>query len=208
MKKIMILAVMMVASLTASAQWSVTPKVGLNLANLAGDVTGNNIKLGLAAGAELMYRVSPVVGVSGGLIYSMQGCSGDGDYKLNIDELNIPILANFYVANGLALKAGIQPGLIMSAKSKTDKVEVDVKSGYQSLELSVPFGISYEISDFVIDARYNLGVAKINKGNGSIRNSVVQLTLGYFEVKRKPLPRLRKRLFDSLLYIALSNFWT
>ncbi|MBR5634957.1 MAG: porin family protein [Prevotella sp.] len=179
MKKIMILAVMMVASLTASAQWSVTPKVGLNLANLAGDVYGNNMKVGLAAGAELMYRVSPVVGVSGGLIYSMQGCSGDGDNKLNIDELNIPILANFYVAKGLALKTGIQPGFIVSAKEKTDDVEVNVKDNCQTLELSVPFGISYEISDFVIDARYNLGVAKINKGNGSVRNSVFQFTVGY-----------------------------
>ena len=179
MKKMMILAVMMVATLTASAQWTVTPKVGLNLANLSGDVSGNNIKLGLAAGAELMYRVSPLVGVSGGLIYSMQGCSSDGDVKLNIDELNIPILANFYVADGLALKAGLQPGFIMSAKSKSDKVEVDVKDLYQSLELSVPLGISYEVSDFVIDARYNLGIAKLNKGNGSVRNSVIQFTLGY-----------------------------
>ena len=175
----MILAVMMVASLTASAQWSVTPKVGLNLANLAGDVNGNNIKVGLNAGADLMYRVSPLIGVSGGLFYSMQGTSFDGDTKWNIDELNIPILANFYVANGLALKTGIQPGFIVSAKSKTDKLDVDIKDGMQSLELSVPFGISYEISDFVIDARYNLGVAKINKGNGSIRNSVIQFTVGY-----------------------------
>ena len=39
MKKVMILAVMMVATLTASAQqavgtWSVTPKVGMNLATV------------------------------------------------------------------------------------------------------------------------------------------------------------------------------
>ena len=179
MKKVMILAVMMVATLTASAQWSVTPKVGINLANLSGDVNGNNIKVGLNAGADLMYRVSAVAGISGGLFYSMQGTSFDGDAKWNIDELNIPILANFYVANGLALKTGIQPGFIVSAKGKADKVEVDMKDSFQSLELSVPFGISYEISDFVIDARYNLGIAKINKGNGSARNSVIQFTLGY-----------------------------
>ena len=180
MKKVMILAVMMVATLTASAQWSVTPKVGLNLANFSGDVSGNNIKLGLAAGAELMYRVSPTVGISGGLIYSMQGTAFDGDIDWNVDELNIPILANFYVANGLALKAGIQPGFIMSAKAKADKVTEDIKDAFfQSLELSVPLGLSYEISDFVLDARYNLGVAKLNKGDGSVRNSVIQFTVGY-----------------------------
>ncbi|MBQ4484011.1 MAG: porin family protein [Prevotella sp.] len=179
MKKVMILAVMMVATLTASAQWSVTPKVGLNLANFAGDAKGTSIKLGLAAGAELEYRVSPVVGIGAGLIYSMQGANGEGDSKAKIDELNIPILANFYVAKGLALKVGLQPGFITSAKVEEDKVSVDVKSDCQSVEISLPLGISYEVSDFVLDARYNLGLSKINKGDGSTRNSVIQFTLGY-----------------------------
>ena len=49
----------------------------------------------------------------------------------------------------------------------------------QSLELCVPIGASYEFSDFVIDARYNLGISKINKENGSVRNSVFQITVGY-----------------------------
>jgi hypothetical protein len=41
-------------------------------------------------------------------------------------------------------------------------------------------GISYEFSDFVIDARYNLGLTKTNKeGDKSIKNSVFMLTLGY-----------------------------
>lgn len=175
---------MMVATLTASAQqgtgtWSITPKVGLNLANFSGDVNGNSIKLGLVAGADAMYQISSIVGISAGLHYSMQGASFDNDAKNKIDELNIPVLANFYVAKGLALKVGLQPGFIMSAKSKADKVEVDIKGNCQSIELSVPLGLSYEFSDFVIDGRYNLGVSKINKNSGSVRNSVIQFTVGY-----------------------------
>ena len=54
-----------------------------------------------------------------------------------------------------------------------------MKSNLQSVELSVPIGLSYEISDFVFDARYNLGIAKINKNSGSIRNSVFQISVGY-----------------------------
>ena len=49
----------------------------------------------------------------------------------------------------------------------------------QSIAIDIPIGASYEISDFVIDARYNLGIAKINKNDGSIRNSVIQITVGY-----------------------------
>ena len=184
MKKMMMIAVMMVATMTASAQqatgsWSLTPKVAMNLANLSGDISGNNMKVAVAAGADVMYQINSMVGVSAGLMYSMQGCNGDNDLKLNYDFLNIPVLANIYVAPNFALKAGLQPGFVASAKWKQDKHEVDVKDNLQTIELSVPIGASYEFSDFVIDARYNLGLAKINKGSGSIRNSVFQISVGY-----------------------------
>ena len=175
MKKLMILAVMMVATLTASAQqkvgsWSITPTGTFNLATIVGDNTDDmSMKVGLGAGADAMYQLSSLVGLSGGLYYSMQGANGKGDVKYNVDELLIPLMANFYVYPNLALKVGLQP----------DKVEVDSSDSFQSVEISLPLGISYEISNFVIGARYNLGLAKINKGNGSWRNSVLMFSLGY-----------------------------
>ena len=184
MKKLFLMAVMMAATITASAQqptgsWSITPKVGINLANLAGDVSNNSIKVGLTAGAEAMYQITPLIAVSGGVMYSVQGCNGSGDTKLSFDFLNIPLLANFFVAPNFALKVGLQPGIVLSAKEKHDKAEYDWKDNMQTLDFSVPIGASYKISDFVIDARYNLGIAKVNKGNSSIRNSVFQITVGY-----------------------------
>lgn len=184
MKKLMMIAAMMVATLTVSAQqatgtFSIIPKAGINLSNLAGDVSGNSIKIGLVAGAEGMYQVNPLLGLSAGLLYSMQGCEGKNDSKANYDFINIPMLANFYVAPNFALKIGLQPAFVVSAKDKFDKTEYDVKDAMQSITLDLPIGASYEISNFVIDARYNLGLAKINKHDGSIRNSVIQLTLGY-----------------------------
>ena len=185
MKKLMILAVMMVATLTASAQqkvgtWSITPTGTFNLATIVGDNTDDmSMKVGLGAGADAMYQLSSLVGLSGGLYYSMQGANGNGDVKYNVDELLIPLMANFYVYPNLALKVGLQPGFIVDAKIKSDKVEVDSSDSFQSVEISLPLGISYEISNFVIGARYNLGLAKINKGNGSWRNSVLMFSLGY-----------------------------
>ena len=185
MKKLMILAVMMVATLTASAQqkvgsWSITPTGTFNLATIVGDNTDDmSMKVGLGAGADAMYQLSSLVGLSGGLYYSMQGANGKGDVKYNVDELLIPLMANFYVYPNLALRVGLQPGFIVDAKVKSDKVEVDSSDSFQSVEISLPLGISYEISNFVIGARYNLGLAKINKGNGSWRNSVLMFSLGY-----------------------------
>ena len=168
--------------LTASAQqpegtWSLTPKVGFNFANLAGDINDNSMKFALTIGADAMYQVSPTIGISGGLFYSRQGCEFSGDHSCALNMLNIPILANFYVYKGLALKTGLQPGFILSASDKIGDTTTDYKA--QTLDIGIPFGISYEFSDFVVDARYNLGLSKTNKGNGSIRNSVFQITFGY-----------------------------
>ena len=184
MKKFLLLAVVMFANLTASAQqdvgtWSVIPKLGFNLANLAGDVSNNSIKFGLVVGGDVLYQVSPLVGVSAGAFYSVQGCEGTGDSSFSLGEINIPVLANFYVAQNFALKVGLQPGIIASAKNKSGDVSTSVTSSCQTIEISLPFGASYEISNFVIDARYNLGLSKINKDTGSIRNSVFQITVGY-----------------------------
>ena len=50
----------------------------------------------------------------------------------------------------------------------------------KKVDISIPLGVSYEISDFVIDARYNLGLTKINDaGSNSSKNSVIMVTLGY-----------------------------
>ena len=185
MKKLMILAVMMVATLTANAQqkvgsWSITPTGVFNLSTIVGDNSSDaSMKVGLAAGADAMYQLSSLVGLSGGLYYSMQGANASGDNKVNIDELLIPLMANFYVYPNLALRVGLQPGFIVEAKAKKDKIERDIMDECQSVEISLPLGISYEYRNFVFGARYNLGLSKINKGNGSQRNSVLMFSLGY-----------------------------
>ena len=187
MKKVMILAVMMVASLTASAQWSVTPKVGINLANIT-NADDASMRFGLVAGADLTYRVSQPFAISVGAFYSMQGAKEnvkiDGvkvEEKANLDYINLPILANVYVVPGLAIKAGIQPGFNVKHKYKVESqgysYEGDIED-FNSFDLSIPFGLSYEISDFVIDARYNLGLTKLIDEEKS-KNSVFQFTVGY-----------------------------
>ena len=52
--------------------------------------------------------------------------------------------------------------------------------GFNKVDLSIPIGLSYEISDFVIDARYNFGLTHIYKDDpGSSKNGVIMLTEGY-----------------------------
>ena len=179
MKKFMMMVAMAFATLTASAQaeagtLTLKPLVGINVANITN--SDADAKVGLAAGAELGYQLNESFAVTAGAIYSMQGAKNDG-VKMNLDYINIPILANYYITKGLAVKAGIQPAFKVKSEAKADVVSVDM-DGFKSFDLSIPVGLSYEISDFVIDARYNWGMTKVLEGFDS-KNTVFQFTVGY-----------------------------
>ena len=188
------IAVMLVATLTASAQqdpgtWSIIPKVGFNLANVT-DSEDADMKFGLVAGAEARYQVIEPLALTFGLLYSMQGCKFDGnisgisyDSTSSLDYINIPILANYYVIPGLAIKAGIQPAINVKHKNKieyTGHTEEGNIENFNTIDLAIPLGLSYEFGDFIVDARYNLGLTKlVDSKESSSKNSVFQFTFGY-----------------------------
>lgn len=191
MKKMMMIAAMLVAVVTANAQeagqFFLKPMVGGTLTTLTGDSEyDKKMKFGLVAGAEAGYMLSDQFGVTAGILYTQQGCKGEGellgqkfDAKVNTEYINVPIMANYYIIPGLAVKAGAQIGFLTKGKEKVDKVEVDIKDQMNKVDFSIPLGLSYEISDFVIDARYNLGLTNIIKDGDTMRNSVIMLTVGY-----------------------------
>lgn len=146
-------------------------------------------RIGLAAGAEFEYGLTDNIGLSAGVLYSMQGVKTiivDDDCTSKLDYLNVPILANFYVAKGFAVKLGVQPGFKLSSKAKVKasgtSVEVDANDiegiNIKSIDLSIPVGLSYQYQNIVFDARYNWGVTKIVDDADS-KHSVFQITVGY-----------------------------
>ena len=192
MKKLIIMAALVVASLNASAQeFFLKPMAGGTVTTLTGDVPDDlKMKIGFAAGAELGYQFNDLFALTAGAIYTQQGgkvsLEGTEDsngekYNYSLDYLNVPILANVYVAPGLALKAGAQFGFLMRAK----KGEDDIKDFYEKSDFSIPIGLSYEIDEAVIDLRYNLGISNISKSGianivaPKVRNSVIMLNIGY-----------------------------
>ena len=188
MKKIMMIAAMMVAAVSANAQnevgqWTLMPKVGINISSVTGDTNAGydkKAKVGLVAGAEFEVGLTEKFGLDFGLLYSMEGCKvkgGNQTVSMNLDYLNIPILAQYYLAKGFAIKGGLQPAFNVRHKAGGDAdYTID---GINSFNLSIPVGLSYEFSNFVIDARYNIGLTKIIKDADQGRNSTFAITLGY-----------------------------
>ena len=188
MKKILLTAVVMLASVASYAQHAVgaftlQPKIGMNVASLT-KCDGCDPRIGLAAGVEAEYQATDSFSVSAGLIYSMQGNKAKEEgvtLTTKLDYINIPILANVYVTKGLAVKLGVQPAFNVSDKQKLSGGKASVEAedvGAESFDFSIPVGLSYEYNNVVFDARYNFGVTNIADG-GDSKNSVFQFTLGY-----------------------------
>jgi hypothetical protein len=193
MKKIMMIAALMVATLSASAQNEVgqvtlQPKVGINIANMTGDTwVDKKAKVGLVAGVEAEYGITEKFGLDFGVLYSMEGCKlkttgMNKSLSVNLDYINIPILAQFYAAKGFAIKAGIQPAFNVRHKASYDGESANLKDAgieTKSFNFSIPVGLSYEYQSFVLDARYNIGVTKLVKDADQGRNSTFSITIGY-----------------------------
>ncbi|WP_455097686.1 porin family protein [Prevotella jejuni] len=187
MKKILVVAALMLSSVSTFAQHAVgsfnlQPKVGVSIANLT-ELKDTDPRIGVVAGVEGEYQASDIISVSAGVLYSMQGAKGNignsNDATNRLDYINVPIIANVYVVKGLAVKLGVQPGFNVSNKIKKNNLNaVDNSIKAQSVDVSIPVGLSYEYSNFQLDARYNWGVSKALKWSDA-KNSVFQITLGY-----------------------------
>ena len=193
MKKLLLLAIVLLSSAGIMAQeregtLTVQPRVGMNLSSMT---DYNKMKFGYAFGMEMEYQITDIFSLSAALMYSDQGAKDDEtgtDEILDIDFVNVPIMLNCYVVPGLAVKAGVQPAFRTKTTVKHDGMKMDVDwllkqygtdTEMSKFMLSVPVGLSYEYNHFVLDARYNIGVTDLFKGEGIMRNNVIQLTLGY-----------------------------
>ena len=159
MKKILLTAVVMLASVASYAQQAVgtftlQPKIGMNVASLTKS-DGADPRIGLAAGVEAEYQATDIFSISAGLIYSMQGNKYEEKgitSTQKLDYINIPILANVYVVKGMAVKLGIQPAFNVSDKVKVSGGSTTItkdNTDAESFDFSIPVGLSYEYSNVV-----------------------------------------------------------
>ena len=212
MKKLLLLVALMTVTVSAQAQHeqgdiTIQPRVGFTISNIT---DGDKSKLNLAYGVDFERFFTDQFSLSLGLMFTNQGCKYDIIYyeptnlggsssngsssnttKLNIYYGSLPIMANFYVLPGLALKAGVQPAFRVKAKIENGDTKLDLDNMIDMLfagegnklntfDLSIPVGLSYEIIGITADVRYNFGLTKlISNTDKGIYNRVFTVTLGY-----------------------------
>ncbi|MBQ7471243.1 MAG: PorT family protein [Prevotella sp.] len=224
MKKIFLMAVMSVAVLSANAQArfdegtiTIQPRIGatgaqmthtpkLQIQGMPGSIDKEPVG-GFFIGADAEYYLTDRIGLSAGINFAQAGSGWKDtdilmsgaklslkDMKIQTTYLNIPLMFNYYVLKGFALKAGLQMSFLTNAKAKA-KATVDygggltrnedynesVKDDFKKFDLAIPIGLSYDFKfPISLDLRYNIGLLKVNKeGDKSSRNMVCDLTIGY-----------------------------
>ncbi len=168
-------------------------KAGLNVSNvsnLEADIDyGSRTAYHLGAMAEIgltrQFAVQPEI------LYSVQGVKakeGKATATLNLSYINVPVMAKYYVVNGLSLEAGPQIGFLTTAQEKLEGVGEesgtnDIKKYVKKVDFGLNFGASYDYQNFNLGVRYNLGltdIAKERDGGDANKNGVFQVSLGYF----------------------------
>lgn len=161
MKKLLVLIIFLTTVVGIKAQrdpgtFSLTPKVGVSLANLSNNdlVVGtmslkSKYKAGFITGVQGEYQITSLIGATIGAYYATLGNRYDDyeqvetkvvsaaniethkSYHDNFTTLGyvlIPVMANIYIAKDFSLQAGVQAGILTNAKTEYDIATVTINT--------------------------------------------------------------------------------
>jgi hypothetical protein len=215
MKRIMCAAVLLAALTTGSSTFAqeqqttdesfLTPKFGIkggvNLTNMfVDDVDDENMKVGFNAGFFAKLPITKGLSIQPELLYTSKGAKltydniiqGEGEYRFNLNYIELPVLAVINVAKNFNLHVGPYVSYLAAANIKDldddgnneEIAELDTEN-FNRFDYGLVGGLGIDISNFTIGARYNYGLREIGK-SGSLsgqltkdsRNSAISLYIG------------------------------
>ncbi len=170
MKKLFLLAIAIFSfSIVSNAQdVKFGFKGGLNLSTINGDDISDQAdgRTGYHIGAVVQLSIAETFAIQPELLYSAQGLD-----NLDIDYLNLPVLAKFKFAKVFSVEAGPQFGFVVNDSSNILEPE--------SFDLSGAVGAGVEISKFFGQIRYNFGFTDVIE-NADSKNASFQISVGYY----------------------------
>lgn len=187
-RKFVLLLIAGLSFATTQAQIGFGLKAGANFSTITGsDASGASTLVGFNGGVLLRLNLGSSWGIQPEALYSGQGAKYSSSTASGTEHnayINIPVLLTYRLPFGLALQAGPQFGLLMSAKADAGGVTVDNKSLYKSSDISLAMGAAFTTPfKLGFDARYNLGLANVenapSSGGGTLKNGVFQLGVFY-----------------------------
>lgn len=190
-KSILFMAAFVLSTTFAAAQEYVYfgIKGGVNFSTFSGDgfsdFNDESARTAYHLGLLAEVPVSDRFSVQPEVLYSAQGFDiirreDKADIKHQLDYVNIPVLAKFYLTDGFSLEAGPQLGFVVNDQIGDGDNDVNFYDDDRNdLDVSLGLGASYKFNNFFLYGRYNAGLTDIYDRQGAdAKNSVVQAGVG------------------------------
>ena len=105
----------------------------------------------------------------------------DGDFTIKVDYVDIPIMADVTIAEGLSLQGGPIFGVNLSATADDGDNEGDIED-ISTLNMAAGIGAQYELPlGLFFNVRYDMGFNDIiDNDNFDAKNCNIRLAAGFF----------------------------
>jgi hypothetical protein len=176
-------------------------KAGVNLSNLYVDnVDDENMKVGLNIGLFAKLPLARGFSIQPELLYSSKGAKlnynnillGKGEYRFNLNYVELPVLAVVNVAKNINIQAGGYVSYLASANIKdmdSDGTISNIKDlnaeNFNRFDYGLVGGVGIDVQLFTVGVRYNYGLKEVGE-SGSLsgrltensKNSVISIYAG------------------------------
>jgi len=164
-------------------------KGGLNLTNLyVNDVSNEHMKVGFNAGVYAKLPVTRGFSIQPELLYTVKGAKenynnfiqGTGEYRFNLNYLELPVLAVVNLAPNFNIHAGGYVAYLVSANVKNVDNNGTIQGAsdlgtdnFQRWDAGLVGGAAFDIGNVTLGARYNYGLRNIGK-SGNLSGDLTQ----------------------------------
>lgn len=166
-------------------------KGGVNLATINGSIKSPESRVSFHAGVMAEFPVAEIFSLQVEALYSGQGAEfeyegSDGDKaELQLDYINVPVLAKFYLFKGFSLEAGPQFSFLLNDEidsnpnSNDGDAPTQFRDDLKTFEFGVAGGLTFQTDlGLFATARYIQGITDI-ADDMNVQNAVFQIGLGY-----------------------------
>lgn len=164
-------------------------KGGVNFATITGDdIDSPDSRTSFHVGALVEFPISDMFSIQAEALYSGKGFDfdfegSDGDKaELQLDYIDVPVLAKIYLTEGLSIELGPQFSFLVNEEfdfnPNSDDGDIDMDDA-ESFDFGVAGGLTFVTNmGLFASGRYTYGLTDVYKDT-DIRHSVFQISLGY-----------------------------
>lgn len=155
-------------------------KAGINFSSFTGDDTeGLNSRTGFHVGGVAELKLTDEFSLQPELLYTELGAKGDeGDQVLKTSYLSLPVMAKYYLIEGLSVEAGPQASILLSDKVEEngqDQGDADL----ENFDLGLNLGLGYTFENGIfLQSRYTFGLSDVAE-DADAKNGALQFSVGY-----------------------------